>query len=99
VFPEIDDLTIAADTTEVNITLPNPDCNDCLLTFEIILADTGETLYLSERIEPGGEIGTVTFAKPLGEGEYNAKLHIRAFGSDDQTEIEDAIVEFTIIAK
>ena len=86
-YPIIGNLTLTADETEAEILLQNPEGNTCNLTFEIILTDTGETLYLSESIAPSESLKEQKLTKRLPEGIYKAELIIRAYDPTNQTEL------------
>jgi len=97
-LPEIADFTVAAGTTGVDIPLYNPESNSCLMTFEIILTDTGETIFLSEPAEPGAAAGAVTLAKPLAAGSYGAVVKIDAYAPEGPDIIYSAEIPVRITA-
>lgn len=99
VFPDMSGVTIAADIAEVTMLLHNPNGNPCYFSFEILLADTRETLYISELIAPGTEAGTVTLNRPIKAGENNVLLIIRAYDLESLVEIDSHNVEEFIIAE
>jgi hypothetical protein len=98
VFPFITDVTIPADTAEVQIPLHNPEGNGCDFIFEIALADTGETLYISGPVEPGAAIESIRLTKGLPKGVYKARLIISAVTPWTADEIESTSIAFDIIA-
>lgn len=89
-YPEI---TIPADTQEVTMNLMNPEGNPCYFTFELVLKDTGETLYQSKMVEPGKAITQVTLSKALEAGEYPAVIKISTAALEDGRAMNGANVE------
>jgi hypothetical protein len=79
--------------------LMNPEGNPCYFKFEIVLKDTGETIYESQYVPPGKTISDVTLTRPLSEGEYNATIKISTVALDQQTPLNGANVETVLIAK
>ena len=96
VFPDAEDITIPADTTNIKMPLYNPAGNSCYLTFRVTLTDSGEILYISELAAPGMETEGVTFVRPLEQGEYRAILDIRAYSADGMFRIDKVSKEFII---
>ena len=91
-YPIIENVTLAAGETKSEIILHNHDGNTCNLTFELILTDTGETLYLSEPVPPSGYIREQKLTRGLPEGNYEAEIIIRAYDPEDQTELRTKTV-------
>ena len=98
-IPGYPSITIAKDTTNVRMALMNPEGNPCYFKFEIVLKDTGETIYESQYVPPGKTISDVTLTRPLAEGEYNATIKISTVALDQQTPLNGANVETVLIAK
>ena len=68
--------TIPAHKTEVPLLLRNPDTNmgKVYFSYDLVLDDTGETLY-SSRMVPGGQAIThITLNRPLPPGVYKATV-------------------------
>jgi len=99
VFPKIVSVTISANKTEIDLYLLNPEENICLMSFEIILSDTGETLCQTGFIEPSMYAGAQSISRGLPKGEYNARIIIRAYSPDTRSEIGTEQGEFVIVAK
>ena len=99
IIPHYDSVTIAAGSPEVNMLLSNPAENFCLLTFEIILQETEETLYNSGMIAPDMYIEDLALSRPLEEGVYNAVLKIQACDLENLTILSESNVYFTLIAE
>ena len=99
VFPKIVSITIPADETSIEPYLINPEQNECLLSFEIILAGTGETLCKTGFIEPSMYAGIQSFSRGIPKGEHAATIIIRAYSRDTYSEIGTQQDEFVIVAK
>ncbi len=79
--------------------LMNPEGNPCYFTFEIVLSDTGESIYKSAMVEPGKAISNVKLNHSLSAGEYKATIKISTSSLTDGTAMNGANVETTIVAK
>jgi len=99
IYPGMHILTIPAATAKEKIHPGNPQGNACSLIFELALADTGETLYISDIVSPGDGIGSIRLIKPLPKGEYRAWLIIRAYDPKIMEEADRRSVMFTLIAE
>lgn len=66
----------AGQTEDISIPLENPEGNRCYFIFEIILNDTGETLYKSKMVAPGDGIYQIDISRPLDAGNYDATIFI-----------------------
>ena len=98
-IPGYPSITIAADKEEVTMNLMNPEGNPCYFTFEIVLGDTGESLYKSDMVEPGKAITNVKLNHSLAAGEYRAVIKISTASLTDGTAMNGANVETTLVAK
>lgn len=97
--PGYPSITISADTTNIEMNLENPAGNPCYFTFELVLKDTGETLYTSKMVEPGKAITNVTLSHGLEAGEYPAVIKISTASLEDGTAMNGANVETTLIVQ
>jgi len=86
-FQSIESITIPADTLEMKIPLENPENSSCNVIFELVLADTGEVLYISELAPPGEKIGSIILTRFLEKGEYKLLLNIRAYELSGSSEL------------
>lgn len=66
----------AGQTEDIAVPLTNDKKNNCYLTFEISLEDTGEVLYKSKQVPPDTGIYQIDISRPLEKGEYTCKIHI-----------------------
>ena len=77
----------------------NTEGNPCYFTFEIVLSDTGETIYKSDMVEPGKAITNVKLQHPLAAGEHNAVIKISTASLTDGKTMNGANVETVLVAK
>ena len=98
-IPGYPSITIAKDTTDVTMALMNPEGNPCYFKFELVLKDSGETIFESKYVKPGDCIYDVHLNKPLAEGEYPATIKISTISLDGETPLNGANVETVLIAK
>ena len=98
-FPGYDTVTVPAGTTEAYMFLTNPAVNSCWLSFEVILADTGETLYESSMVPPSASIEKITLARELPQGQYEAALRIKVFAYGSLLEVDEINQSFNLIVE
>ncbi len=98
-IPGYPSITIAANTKDVTMALMNPEGNPCYFTFEIVLKDSGETIYTSKQVPPGKVISDVKLTKALAPGEYNATIKISTNSTEDMHAMNGANVETVLIVK
>lgn len=92
-------ITIPADTKDVTMNLKNPEGNPCYFTFEIVLTDEEETIYISKMVEPGKAITNVTLTHELEKGEYPAMIKIKTTSLADGLEMNGANVETILVVQ
>lgn len=95
-FPSVENTEIRANATDVKILLLNPESNACYFTFEIVLADTGESLYLSDLVGPGMRIEEITLSRGLAKSKYAAIIKICAYALEDFMPMNGADVNVTL---
>jgi len=93
-FLGVNDLTVEKGATNADMLLLNPKENQCYFTFEIVLKDTGNSLYSSGLVKPGMCIDEITLPSELPEGGHSAIIKIRAFSLEDLSEMNGADMEF-----
>lgn len=98
-IPGYPTIKVAADTTDIQMFLLNPEGNPCYFTFEIVLKDTGETIYKSKLVPPGQAITNIKISKPLKKGTYKATIKISTASLADQAPMNGANMETEIIAE
>ena len=92
-IPGYPSITVDAGKDNVTMNLFNPEGNPCYFTFEIVLSDTGETIYKSDMVEPGKAITNVKLQHPLATGEHNAVIKISTASLTDGKTMNGANVE------
>ena len=98
-IPGYPSITLPKDQQTVNVALLNPEGNPCYFTFELVLKDTGETLYQSKLVPPGQAITEITMTKAFSAGEYNATIKITTTSLEDGSAMNGANVETVLIVK
>ena len=98
-IPGYPSITLPKDQKTVNVALLNPEGNPCYFTFEIVLKDTGESIYKSKLVPPGQAITEITMTKALSAGEYNATIKITTTSLEDGSAMNGANVETVLIVK
>lgn len=98
-IPGYPSITIPKDQQTVTVALLNPEGNPCYFTFEIVLKDTGESIYKSKLVPPGKVINQITMSKALPEGEYDATIKITTTSLTDGSPMNGANVETVLIVK
>ena len=97
-IPGFDSYTVPAGVCEIKMVLFNPEENQCSFTFEIILQETEESLFMSGLIAPDMFIEDLVLSRPLEQGQYDAVLKIRAYDPLTQAPQGDSSVYFTLTA-
>ena len=84
-MPGWESLKFPANRENVEVDFYNPESNAGYfhLTFELILKDTGETLYKSGLIKAGDHVRYITLSRGLPAGTYDATLHIQPYSADE----------------
>ena len=98
-IPGYPSITLPKDQKTVNVALLNPEGNPCYFTFEIVLKDTGESLYKSKLVPPGKAITEITMSRALSVGEYDATIKITTTSLEDGSAMNGANVETVLIVK
>lgn len=98
-IPGYPSITVDAGKENVTMNLFNPEGNPCYFTFEIVLSDTGESIYKSDMVEPGKAITNVKLQHALSAGEHNAVIKISTASLTDGKSMNGANVETVLVAK
>lgn len=91
-IPGYPSITLPANTKDVTVALLNPEGNPCYFVFDIVLKDTGESLYQSKLVPPGQAITNITLSSALKVGEYDATIKISTYSLTDQSAMNGANV-------
>lgn len=98
-IPGYPSITLPKNQKTVNVALLNPEGNPCYFAFEIVLKDTGESLYKSKLVPPGKAITEITMSKALSAGQYAATIKITTTSVADGSTMNGANVETVLIVK
>ena len=98
-IPGYPSITLPKDQQTVNVALLNPEGNPCYFTFELVLKESGETLYKSKLVPPGQAITEITMSRALSAGEYDATIKITTTSMADGSAMNGANVETVLIVK
>ena len=98
VMPDLSGGVSSGEGAELDILLINPEENVCYLTFEIVLTDTGESVYKSHMVGPNMRIERVALSGTLEKGSHKAALLVRAYDLDGFAEIGTERSEFDLFS-
>lgn len=91
-IPGYGDIYFPADETSVQITLYNPEANNCLFAFELYLDDDKEPIAKTGLVEPGKALTEAELSRGLSAGEYVLQIKVNVF-SPEGTSLNNAIVK------
>ena len=93
-IPGYGDITVNSGDTTWQITLLNPEGNDCYFKYAVTIDDSDTPIYTSDLIEPGKAITEFEVSEPLEAGDYEIHLNISAFTMDESlTDLNGADVK------
>lgn len=95
-MPGYDTVSMKAGNDTANIVLTNPESNQCLFQFQLVLKDTDEVLYTSDMVKPGKAIMSQKLSRALDEGDYNFIIRINTFSPDGKTSYNGSDIETTL---
>ena len=95
-MPGYDTVSMKAGNDTANIVLTNPESNQCLFQFQLVLKDTDEVLYTSDMVKPGKAILSQKLSRVLDEGDYNFIIRINTFSPDGKTSYNGSDIETTL---
>lgn len=93
-IPGYSTITIPANTKDVQITLGNPEGNQCYFKFELLV--DGESLYTSDFVQAGYAIENIELEKALEKGTYDAVIKITPYSLDKKSQYAGANVRATV---
>ena len=93
-IPGYSTIKIPSDTKNVQITLGNPEGNQCYFKFELLV--NGESLYKSDFVQAGYAIKNIELKKALEKGTYDAVIKITPYSLDKQSQYAGANVRATV---
>lgn len=93
-IPGYGDITVPAGENIWNITLANPEDNECYFKYTITVDDEETPIYESDLIEPGKAVREFEVSKPLDPGDYEIHLNISTYSMDNTiTPMNGAVVK------
>ena len=90
-IPGYSTIRIPSDTKDVQITLLNPEGNECYFKFELLV--DGESLYTSDFVQAGYAIENIELKKALEKGTYDAVIKITPYSLDKESQYAGANVK------
>ena len=96
-IPGFGTVVFPAGEKNVQITLYNPEENDCIFVYTLSLAGEDTPLYVSEGIEPGKAVQEITLDRVLEEGEYTLEVHVQPYDRETGAAKNDAVVSADLI--
>lgn len=81
---------------EGSLMLENPEYNAKLLVAEVVLNDSGESVYTSGALRPGSYIENVSLKRDLPQGVYDATVYFSAYRLEDESFIGQTGAAVTI---
>ena len=92
-IPGYPELTLISDTGVIPAVFENPEGNPCYFKLDLILSDTGQTIWSSENFKPGTGIQSPTAAFIPESGVYNAELRYTTTSLDDLRPLNTAVTK------
>ncbi len=86
-------------SSETDIILHNPEDDTKALIFEIILKDSGESIYSSGPVEAGGYINYPKLTKRPEKGRYRAEIIARPQSADTSEQAAEELFEFELLVE
>lgn len=97
-IPCFTDLTFRANQTAQKVNIYNPEENECIMDFSIVLSDE-TVIWESDNTLPGYGFHDIELSKPLSSGVYEARLITRCFTMDKKSELNGSLFRFKINVK
>lgn len=91
-IPGYGDIYFPAGETTVQLTLYNPEKNNCLFRFELYIDDAAEPIAATDLIEAGKAVQTVTLSHPLQAGEYTLSIKVLPYTVENHAPLNNALV-------
>lgn len=93
-IPGFGRLYFPSDTDKVQMTLANPNDNECYFIYSIHLDEPdGELLYTSDKVYPGMAIYELTLYRALAVGEYELYIHIAPYNAKSDKQLNAALLK------
>ena len=94
-IPCFTDLIFVANQTSQKVNIYNPEENECVMNFSIVLSD-GAVIWESDNTHPGYGFHDIELTKTLSSGTYEARLITRCFTMDKKSELNGSSFKFKI---
>lgn len=94
-IPCFTDLTFRANQTAQRVNIYNPEENECIMDFSMVLSD-GTVVWETDNTYPGYGFHDIVLTKPLPSGIYEARLITRCFTMDKKSELNGSSFKFKI---
>lgn len=94
-IPCFDNLIFRANQTAQKVNIYNPEENECIMDFSIVLSD-GTVIWESDNTYPGYGFHDIELTKPLSSGVYEARLVTRCFIMDKKSELNGSSFKFKL---
>lgn len=95
-IPGYEAVPLKAGTDTTKVELGNPESNECLFQFDMILADTGEIIYSSDMVKPGTAIMTQQLDRTFETGDYDLIIRVSTCSLDGKTTYNGTDIETTL---
>ncbi len=96
-IPGFGRLYFPSDTDKVQMTLANPNDNECYFIYSIHLNEPdGELLYTSDKVYPGMAIYDLTLYRTLEAGEYVLYIHVAPYAVSDGKQLNTALLKMPL---
>lgn len=96
-IPHFADVNFVASQTSQKVNIYNPEENECIMNFSIVLSD-GTVIWGSDNTYPGYGFHDIELTKTLSSGTYEARLITRCFTMDKKSELNGSSFKFKINA-
>lgn len=96
-IPGITDLTLVSNKKEQKVNLYNPEQNNCLMSFCIVVND--ETIWQGGKLNPGFGYYDIELLKTLSKGDYIGELITRCYSIENETELNGSKMKINIHAR
>lgn len=94
-IPCFTDINFVSNQTSQKVNIYNPEENECIMNFSIVLSD-GTVIWESDNTHPGYGFHDIELAQPLLPGVYEARLITRCFTLDKKSELNGSSFKFKI---
>ena len=94
-IPCFTDLSFRANQTTQKVNIYNPEENECIMDFSMVLSD-GTVVWETDNTYPGYGFHDIVLTKPLPSGIYEAQLITRCFTMDKKSELNGSSFKFKI---